>query len=577
MARNGAGTYSLPSGNPVVTGTTISSTWANNTLTDIGTALTASIANDGQTPITANLPMSNFRHTGVANATARTNYASAADVQDGTPTYLTGTAGTNTITATAAYSMAAYVTGQRFTFVSAGANTGAVTVNINSIGAKNLTKNGTAALVSGDIPSGAVVEITYDGTEFQITRIKQGTAGTYDVGTSGATIPLLNGNNTHSGDNIFSGSNIYNVVSKKTANYVITTSDFNKILYAETGGGNVQFTLPENATSGARLWIYKTSSTNTASVVRTGGDLIYQSDNWGVPSVSWTAIGEIWEFFSDGADWGAGRIATTACYSSTNTVPQAGLKTTTAASSTPVSSSSTATYALTGGTYSWWTAGGANGGGSCIGFAAGDTAAGTIGLGNTSGSGNTFYVDERYVQASPPYLLGPLFVTALMDSSATLAGLSVSIDPVWANHGPTKIASQYVRNGKDYRQVKLLDGIPLESAKKDKALLRRFLQGEIDTSEQEVEVTLAYKDSDKDIVPHPWIYNPAPFFSGKTVLMLEPGTTLMDRLHKMLEDGSAKDVHQLITDGYIQIQNTELKVPGMPAGVKCFGAQWKLT
>lgn len=36
------GTYSLySSGNPVVTGTTISSTWANNTLNDIATALTA--------------------------------------------------------------------------------------------------------------------------------------------------------------------------------------------------------------------------------------------------------------------------------------------------------------------------------------------------------------------------------------------------------------------------------------------------------------------------------------------------------------------------------------------------------
>ena len=35
------GTYSLASGNPVVTGTTISSTWANNTLNDIATALTA--------------------------------------------------------------------------------------------------------------------------------------------------------------------------------------------------------------------------------------------------------------------------------------------------------------------------------------------------------------------------------------------------------------------------------------------------------------------------------------------------------------------------------------------------------
>ena len=55
MSRNGSGTYTLPSGNPVVTGTTISSTWANNTLTDIATALSGSIAADGQTPITGAL------------------------------------------------------------------------------------------------------------------------------------------------------------------------------------------------------------------------------------------------------------------------------------------------------------------------------------------------------------------------------------------------------------------------------------------------------------------------------------------------------------------------------------------
>ena len=55
MSRNGSGTYTLPAGNPVVTGTTISSTWANNTLTDMATAITGSIAADGQTPITGAL------------------------------------------------------------------------------------------------------------------------------------------------------------------------------------------------------------------------------------------------------------------------------------------------------------------------------------------------------------------------------------------------------------------------------------------------------------------------------------------------------------------------------------------
>ena len=55
MARNGSGTYSLPGGNPVVTGTTISSTVHNTTMSDIATAITASLAKDGQTVLTGPL------------------------------------------------------------------------------------------------------------------------------------------------------------------------------------------------------------------------------------------------------------------------------------------------------------------------------------------------------------------------------------------------------------------------------------------------------------------------------------------------------------------------------------------
>jgi len=70
MSRNGSGTYSLPAGNPVVTGTTISSTWANNTLTDIASALTDSVAADGQTPMTGNLDMNTHKVVGLVAGTA---------------------------------------------------------------------------------------------------------------------------------------------------------------------------------------------------------------------------------------------------------------------------------------------------------------------------------------------------------------------------------------------------------------------------------------------------------------------------------------------------------------------------
>lgn len=174
MSRNGSGTYQLPAGNPVVPSTVISSTWANTTLSDIGTALTQSIANDGQTTPVANLPMATFRHTNVGNAVARNDYAAAGQVQDSSLQWLTSVAGTNTITASVTPSPTVYVAGQTFRFVSAGANTGATTLNINGLGAKNVTKRGTVALASGDIPSGVVIEVVYDGTQFQMQTVGRG-------------------------------------------------------------------------------------------------------------------------------------------------------------------------------------------------------------------------------------------------------------------------------------------------------------------------------------------------------------------------------------------------------------------
>lgn len=47
-SRNSVGTYTLPSGNPVTPGTTISSVWANSTLGDIATEITNSLDRSGR-------------------------------------------------------------------------------------------------------------------------------------------------------------------------------------------------------------------------------------------------------------------------------------------------------------------------------------------------------------------------------------------------------------------------------------------------------------------------------------------------------------------------------------------------
>ena len=176
MPRNLSGTYTLPSGNPVTAGTTITTTWANNTLNDIATALTQSVSKDGQTTWTGDMVAGNNKITGLADGSAADDSATIGQVQGNTFAMLGAVSGADTITATASPPITAYATGQTFRFVSAGANTGAVTLNLNSLGAKAVTKAGATALDAGNIPSGAVVEVVYDGTRFQLLGVGDVTA-----------------------------------------------------------------------------------------------------------------------------------------------------------------------------------------------------------------------------------------------------------------------------------------------------------------------------------------------------------------------------------------------------------------
>jgi len=79
MARNGSGTYNRAVA-PYVAGTTITAATVNSEMDDIATALTQSMARDGQAPATANIPMGGFRLTGLGNAIANTDAAALGQV-----------------------------------------------------------------------------------------------------------------------------------------------------------------------------------------------------------------------------------------------------------------------------------------------------------------------------------------------------------------------------------------------------------------------------------------------------------------------------------------------------------------
>jgi hypothetical protein len=210
MPRNGTGTYSLPATyNPVVTNTPITIAWANNTLSDIATAVTNSIACNGETTITANLPMSGYIHTGVGNAALRNQYPAVGQVQDSTFTW-GGTAGGTADALTIALSppITAYAAGQAFDFI-VGASPNATTtptLAVNGLAAKTIVRYDGSTCAAGDLPAGARLRVLYDGTNMRLngpTFVAPTFSGNVTVGTinkvtitqpaSSATLTIANG------------------------------------------------------------------------------------------------------------------------------------------------------------------------------------------------------------------------------------------------------------------------------------------------------------------------------------------------------------------------------------------------
>jgi hypothetical protein len=167
MADNGSGTFTVDtSGTPVVTNTRISSTMFNAVLAELEAAISNRICKDGQTTITQNIPMNSKKLTGLTEGSAANDSASITNIKKNTGVYVSTVGGTgDAITLTPSPS-ATYSTGEEFLFIASADNTGAVTVNASGLGAKDVQKMGAVALVAGEIVSGSLVHIVYDGTRF---------------------------------------------------------------------------------------------------------------------------------------------------------------------------------------------------------------------------------------------------------------------------------------------------------------------------------------------------------------------------------------------------------------------------
>jgi hypothetical protein len=264
MSFNGSGTFVINSaGQPVVTGTVISSTAFNALTADLATGLSTTITKNGQTTPTANLPMGGFKLTGMGDGTAGTDSATVSQIQSAYGTFLT-VSGTNTITATVSPSLTAYSAGQMFGFVAANTNSGATTINISGLGAKSIVTP-LGALNAGDIQSGYFYIIYYDGTNFQLLGIS----------TSLTTLTL-------SGALSVGGAATFNAIKETTtvsATAATGTINFDcstqPILYYTTNSSG-NWTLNFRGTSGVSLnTLMATGQTLTVVFMATQGATAY--------------------------------------------------------------------------------------------------------------------------------------------------------------------------------------------------------------------------------------------------------------------------------------------------------------
>ena len=89
-------------------------------------------------------------------------------VHKGTHVYGVSAIGTDAYAITFSPAYAAYTTGMIINLKVDVANTGAATINVDSLGVKTIKKNVSSDVATGDIVAGQIATLIYDGTNFQL-------------------------------------------------------------------------------------------------------------------------------------------------------------------------------------------------------------------------------------------------------------------------------------------------------------------------------------------------------------------------------------------------------------------------
>ncbi len=281
MAFNGSGTFQriynwvTDAGNNV----DIEASRMDTEMDGFATGLTNCVTKDGQTTITANLPMATYKHTGVGNASARTDYAATGQVQDDAFNYCTVGGTADAITLTCSPAITAYAAGQRFTFVAGSTNTSeTVTVAISGLAATNVRIDGSNGPTVGQIKANEVYTIIHDGTQFQIDSTKVPGKETIWV-SAGSMLPA-----TTNGPATSQTETSSNDINLRTLDFDASTDEYAHF--------NVGFPKSWNEGSITFRPVWTTTATDTAGVA------------WGLQALALS------DNESSDASWGAAVVVT---------------------------------------------------------------------------------------------------------------------------------------------------------------------------------------------------------------------------------------------------------------------------
>jgi hypothetical protein len=234
---------------------------------------------------------SSAKITGIESSTGAEDATSVEAIQKGSLVSGTSSGSSNQFNLTLSPPISSYQTGMSFLFLANHSVNGAATININSLGAIALKKFVNVDLTGCDIMAGQLVEIAYDGTNFQLLTPPGGQAPS----------------NSHAGDNqscILAASTTLdaNIPSVGTGTWSIISG---------SGGSFADLNDPKTTFSGTAGTVYVLSWTITTSCGSSSSNVTISFQPHGNQAFSYTGSNQTFTVPSNVCSvtsklWGAG-------------------------------------------------------------------------------------------------------------------------------------------------------------------------------------------------------------------------------------------------------------------------------